>query len=174
MGSRDSAWLRTRGLAAVARRPALHRTARWTARLLAGRHYVAAVAVVVDGDDIVVARHRFHGDQWALPGGWVRRHEDPAEACTREVAEELGLVVESVALVAAEVHTLDGRPVRYAGLTLAYRCEPRDVIDRTQPPQSIEISGVLWLDRASCARYLGGFQLAAVDAAFRCGATGLV
>ena len=35
-------------------------------------------------------------NHWGLPGGLLQRHESPADACRREVLEEVGLPVELV------------------------------------------------------------------------------
>ncbi len=40
--------------------------------------------------------------QWCPPGGGRRQHETPEEACVREVAEEVGLVVEVQRLIKQE------------------------------------------------------------------------
>lgn len=60
---------------------------------------VGAVAVVRDGEGrILLARHTYRRHApWALPGGWVRRGEDPAKTVVREIREETGLEVEVLA-----------------------------------------------------------------------------
>lgn len=129
---------------------------------MARRHYVAAIAVVLDGDDVLVAEHRFRSNRWALPGGWVHRLEDPARACEREVAEELGLDVRAIAVVAVDVHAVDGRPIRYGGLSIAYRCVLTNESSRDVVQPSIEISGSRWIERSDWSTVLSGFELNAV------------
>lgn len=52
---------------------------------------IAAYAVIVDGDRILLAHWNEHGrDGWTLPGGGVEGIEHPAEAVVREVFEETG------------------------------------------------------------------------------------
>ncbi len=60
---------------------------------------VGAVAVVRDGQGrMLLARHTYRPlAPWALPGGWVRRGEDPAETVVREILEETGLRVKVIA-----------------------------------------------------------------------------
>lgn len=50
---------------------------------------VHAVALTADGK-VVLVRHTY-AKGWRLPGGGVRRGEEPAEAVLRELEEEIGL-----------------------------------------------------------------------------------
>jgi ADP-ribose pyrophosphatase YjhB (NUDIX family) len=164
--------LKRRIAAAAAKRPGLIRLARATARRLAGRHYVAASAVVVLDEGVLLAEHRFRAGCWSLPGGWVRTREDPARACERELREELGLEVRARRVVACELHAIDGQPLRYSGITVAYRCDALDpVAAKKVRPCSIEVSDARWVPRSDCRRHLAGFELAAVEAAFEVRAT---
>lgn len=51
---------------------------------------MAAGALFVDGDRVLLVR-KTDGNRWDIPGGYINRGESPAEACRREVREELGL-----------------------------------------------------------------------------------
>ena len=56
-------------------------------------------AVISRGDAYLVCRrptHKRHGGLWEFPGGKLEPGEDWLEAARRELAEELGLAVESV------------------------------------------------------------------------------
>jgi len=150
----------------VAGQPRLHRLANFAARRMAGRAFVGTSAVVVDGDDVLVARRRFRGDSWGLPGGWINRREEPSVACEREVFEETGIEVDAVAILATDVHAHQGQPVRYFGLTLAFYCVPRGPVDRTRPPPSAEVSELRWVPRSSCEAFVDDFSLTAIDIAF--------
>lgn len=65
-------------------------------RLINPAFLVGVVAVVLDDDGKVVLfhhtyRHRF---PWSLPGGWLKRGEDPQAALAREIREESKLEIE--------------------------------------------------------------------------------
>ena len=51
---------------------------------------VAAGALFVD-DDRVLLVHKTYGNGWDIPGGYVDVGESPAEACRRELREELSI-----------------------------------------------------------------------------------
>lgn len=59
--------------------------------------FTAGVVGVVfnPAGEVLVVEHVFHPtNPWGLPGGWVDRHEDPAQALQRELGEELELTAE--------------------------------------------------------------------------------
>jgi 8-oxo-dGTP pyrophosphatase MutT (NUDIX family) len=67
------------------------RLLRWGARKVT----VGACAVIEDGQGrVLVARHPYRHQPWALPGGLIGRGEQPAAALARELGEELGVVAE--------------------------------------------------------------------------------
>ena len=68
--------------------------------------YSLAVGGVTLCDNQVLLVHRAPGsgpgaDTWALPGGFVERHESVHAAVQREVFEETGIQAEVVGLIAA-------------------------------------------------------------------------
>jgi ADP-ribose pyrophosphatase YjhB (NUDIX family) len=60
------------------------------------KHRIAAGALVVKSDRLLVVHHRVAGryDFWVPPGGGVDGAEELTAAATRETLEETGLVVE--------------------------------------------------------------------------------
>src|ERR671937_1482887 len=55
-------------------------------------HTRAVKCVVREGDAVLFVRHAY-GDRssWELPGGGIKRGEDPRDAAAREAREELGI-----------------------------------------------------------------------------------
>ncbi len=52
--------------------------------------------VLTRGDEILLIRHTYGGSKrrWELPGGGVKRREEPVAAARRETREELGIDVD--------------------------------------------------------------------------------
>ena len=75
------------------RRPMLHRLMVWGINLLVPRQRIGVSLVAFDEHDrVLVLRHVFHPfAPWGLPGGWLKRNEDPAAGVLRELREETGL-----------------------------------------------------------------------------------
>jgi 8-oxo-dGTP pyrophosphatase MutT (NUDIX family) len=59
---------------------------------------VGAVAVLRRDDGCIALVEQRHSLGWALPGGLMGRGESPAAALVREVAEELGIVLDAATL----------------------------------------------------------------------------
>lgn len=72
---------------------------------------VAAVALVVDGDGLVMVKRGVEPQygEWAFPSGYVDRGEVVEAAAVREVKEETGLDVALDKLIG--VYSLEGNPV---------------------------------------------------------------
>jgi 8-oxo-dGTP pyrophosphatase MutT (NUDIX family) len=51
--------------------------------------------IVGSGEKIVLVRHSYGDRAWMLPGGRVRRAEDPRTTAAREIEQELGIRCES-------------------------------------------------------------------------------
>jgi 8-oxo-dGTP diphosphatase len=151
--------------------PGLPRTARAVARRIAGRHYVGAMAIVttaVDADHVVLlARHRFRRGRWGVPSGWVRRREDPAAACCREVFEETGLRVRVDDILGCDLHAVDGVALRYGGLTVAYACHVLPTTQRDPRAGSVEIIETGWFTEDEAIGLVTGFEAAMISKGLR-------
>ena len=91
----------------------------WQRRVLAvrvPRFFVGVVGVCVEGDRVLLARHRVGDPRWRLPGGFLQAHETIVECLQRELREELGcqIAVERILEVTAGY--------RYPRVEVALRC----------------------------------------------------
>lgn len=78
---------------AILRRSA-YRVAWWvlTAYRFVTRPTVRGVrCAILRGGDVLLVRHTYGDRGWALPGGLLRRREEPEEAARREMREEVGI-----------------------------------------------------------------------------------
>ncbi len=65
---------------------------RW--RRLSGKHLRGCAVVISNpAGEVLLLRHSYGPDVWALPGGGIDAGETPECAARREVAEELGLTL---------------------------------------------------------------------------------
>ena len=76
------------------------------------RPRLAGVSVFVTDLDgrLLLVRHSYGSDGWALPGGGIERGESPEEAARREIREEVGCAIEGVRVLDQLEETLSGAP----------------------------------------------------------------
>lgn len=135
--------------------PWLVYAARSVWRIRQPRFTAGVVAVVLnDVGQVLLVEHVFHPhNPWGLPGGWVDRHEDPAETVLRELREELELDAEVGALLLAKLAFGNH-------LDFAYRCYTSGSIGRL----SSELLDYRWIDPTDLPR-LQTFHHAAIQQA---------
>ncbi|QIQ85279.1 NUDIX domain-containing protein [Erythrobacter sp.] len=98
--------------------PALHRALlplafhvrhRW--RLWRGTRLAGCAVVIENGaGEILLLRHSYGPRGWMLPGGGIDRGEEPEAAARREIAEELGIELSRLELVAVIEEVVSGSP----------------------------------------------------------------
>lgn len=108
---------------------------------LSNTHFiVGAAALIRDGDGrILVARHTYRRRMpWGLPGGWVRRGENPADALVRELREETAFDVEVTQPLTVSADSPVHLTVVYGGRLVGGTFRP-----------SAEVSEVRFLERGA-------------------------
>jgi 8-oxo-dGTP pyrophosphatase MutT (NUDIX family) len=107
--------------------------------------------VIRHGGDILLVRHSYGDRRWMLPGGRVRRGEDPAATATREMGQELGIACPawtvsgcSAARAAYRRPSRDDSFRRHSTWYLA-----GDAPDRAVRPRAIEIDEARWFAPAA-------------------------
>ena len=144
------------GLRRLAYRVA-YRMLQLLARVRAPRGRGAAAVVLCRGE-VLLVRHTYGPDRWEIPGGGVRRGEEPAAGLARELAEELGLSVSDP--VALGVLAGPGRLRHHR--THLYRVDVEEPRVRANP---VEIAEVGWFDPAMPPQPLGPRVRGAIRAA---------
>lgn len=98
--------------------PPIHRAALRVAHRLRHRWRVwrkvelAGVSVIVKDlrGQLLVVRHSYGPQVWSLPGGGLKKGEDPEAAARRELFEELGIEAERLKPLGTMEETVSGSP----------------------------------------------------------------
>jgi 8-oxo-dGTP pyrophosphatase MutT (NUDIX family) len=97
--------------------------------------------VLARDGEILLVRHTYGDeDRWELPGGGVKRGEEPAAAARREVREELGIEVGDWTLLGDLFERVDGRRDRLF-------CYSAEIGERRIERDRAEIAEARWFPR---------------------------
>jgi ADP-ribose pyrophosphatase YjhB (NUDIX family) len=94
---------------------------------------VGVRALIIQGDTVLLVRHRAGPRPWGLPGGGVARYERLAEAAWREAHEETGVRVRVERLLGVYDSFHDGM----SNYIAVFICAPLGALC---PPRSLEIA----------------------------------
>jgi 8-oxo-dGTP pyrophosphatase MutT (NUDIX family) len=115
-----------------------HRWRKWRKARIAG----SAVVISNQHGDVLLLRHSYGPDVWALPGGGIGPGEDPAAAARREIAEELGMTLGAVQPIGVIEEEISGS--HHTAYLFAATSDERPVPDRREviearffPPHSL-------------------------------------
>jgi 8-oxo-dGTP pyrophosphatase MutT (NUDIX family) len=103
-------------------------------------HTRAVKCIVREGDAVLFVRHAY-GDRrsWELPGGGIKRGEDPRDGAAREAREELGLDL-------ADWRALGTVEARGRGKRTTIQCFEARPPDRDLTLDAGEIEEARWFD----------------------------
>jgi len=100
------------------------------------RFAVSVAAVIIDdANRVLLLKHVFRpGSGWGIPGGFINKGENPENAVSRELAEEIGLKLENVRIE----HARTFRKANHVEILF------RATAVGTPNPRSVEISDLGW------------------------------
>jgi 8-oxo-dGTP pyrophosphatase MutT (NUDIX family) len=101
------------------------------------------VCLLMRGDDVLLVRHTYgRRRQWDLPGGGLRRHEDPRAGIEREIREELGVELTEPLFLGELFERIGGKHDQLW-------CFRAEIGDQPIEPRPVEIAEVRWFPRAA-------------------------
>ena len=112
---------------------------RWVVRTLAPSFTVGAICFIERPDGAILFVRTAYRERWGVPGGLLKRGEDPSAAARREVLEEVGLAID---LIGEPALVVDSAPQR---VDIVYRARPTKHADIGEMrPSSPEILEARW------------------------------
>ena len=130
---------------------------RWTLRMTNARFTVTAGSLIFNQQgQVLLLKHRFRaGSGWGLPGGFIKRGEQPLDALRRELEEEIALKIENAEVLSARSFK---RPRQVEILFISEtQASPK--------PQSIEVESAVWFSADDLPTGLGQDQKLLIERA---------
>jgi 8-oxo-dGTP diphosphatase len=106
--------------------------------------------VITDGERVLLVRHTYGRPKWDLPGGTIKRREQPRDTARREMAEELGVTLDGW----SNLGTLSGH-ADYRHDTM--HCFHVELIDPALTIDQGEIDEARWFSRSHLPSELGRY-----------------
>lgn len=113
--------------------------------------------MLTHGEYVLLVRHTYGPGTWELPGGGLRRGEEPVAAARREMSEELGLAIEDWTRQGETVVAFDHHRDRVQFFT-AELPEPQLEVNQA------ELAEVRWFSRRQLPPNLGRYARAIIAA----------
>lgn len=112
---------------------------RWVVRAITPNYTLGAICLIERSDGAVLLVRQAYRQRWGIPGGLLKRGEEPVDGARREVREEVGLDIE---LLGEPVTVVEPEPQR---IDLVFRARPAIGADPLAArPTSPEIVEVAW------------------------------
>lgn len=111
---------------------------------------VGVKCVLTDGDRVLLVRHTYGAAEWLLPGGSIKRGEQPLAAARREMREELGIELDDWTPLGVFTGRLHHRRD-------AIHCFHAEVGDPMLEIDGGEIAATRWFHRDNLPGDLGGY-----------------
>jgi 8-oxo-dGTP pyrophosphatase MutT (NUDIX family) len=96
--------------------------------------------LVMYNSQALAVRSYLGAGNWGMPGGGVKRGEDPAHAASRELVEETGIRLDAAAFVSFGLGTENHHGHTYTAAYFAVALPSKPLVSR----QIVEISDVAW------------------------------
>ena len=106
--------------------------------------------LLTDGDRVLLVRHTYGPSKWEVPGGSIKRREQPISAARRELREELGLDLGELTSLGELAVTLNWRRGRVHCFQAALRT-PRIELDQA------ELADAQWFQRTALPANVGRY-----------------
>jgi 8-oxo-dGTP pyrophosphatase MutT (NUDIX family) len=104
-------------------------------------HTRGVKCLIARGREVLLVRHTYGREtRWELPGGGVKRREEPADAARREVREELGIDIEDWRFLGDLFERIDRKRDRLW-------CYSAELGERRIVRNEAEIAEARWFDR---------------------------
>lgn len=111
----------------------------------------AYVAIICENEALLTVDWLSFRHQRRLPGGGVKHHEDPLQAATREVYEELGIKINAKSL-----EPLAGRPIK-SDKHFSYYIYKLDISEKPNlKTKDYDVLYTCWVKRKDVNNYLLG------------------